>query len=295
MCLSIALISGAPVAAVACAYQRLFERGGPAAYRCAHDAQRDAIGCLLGSRPRRRRRRRERLHAAGAHRGAASEIIDGDSFEIGGDGRAPVRRRRARRPPILHARRPRMGAAATRPRAELRRLIGSRAVTLRAARRGQLRPHRRRVPRRHRRISAPRWCAPGSRWRIAVTATTTSTRNARRSAARRGIWAGEFTRARGVSARRTAGGRARRRARSPRRRRARDGCYIKGNINGEGERIYHMPDSPSYDETRDRREPRRALVLHRGRSEERRLARAARLTRCGGRSPSPQQTHSRYA
>jgi endonuclease YncB( thermonuclease family) len=28
-----------------------------------------------------------------------------------------------------------------------------------------------------------------------------------------------------------------------------DGCYIKGNINGQGERIYHVPDSPSYQDT----------------------------------------------
>jgi len=62
--------------------------------------------------------------------------------------------------------------------------------------------------------------------------------------ARRGIWAGEFaspedyrrdeTRDRPASAQRA----------------SRAGCDVKGNINGEGERIYHAPGSPSYDETR---------------------------------------------
>ena len=29
----------------------------------------------------------------------------------------------------------------------------------------------------------------------------------------------------------------------------RDGCYIKGNINGEGARIYHVPGASSYENT----------------------------------------------
>ena len=33
------------------------------------------------------------------------------------------------------------------------------------------------------------------------------------------------------------------------RRATRDGCYIKGNINARGDKIYHTPSSPSYEET----------------------------------------------
>jgi endonuclease YncB( thermonuclease family) len=65
-------------------------------------------------------------------------------------------------------------------------------------------------------------------------------------AARRGIWAGEFTPPEDYR-RADAPSQARdppRPQRSPR-----DGCYIKGNINGEDERIYHVPGSASYDNT----------------------------------------------
>lgn len=67
-------------------------------------------------------------------------------------------------------------------------------------------------------------------------------------AARRGIWAGDFTppesyRREEPSAQRRA--RAAQAASQP----GRDGCYIKGNINGDGERIYHAPSSPSYGDT----------------------------------------------
>ena len=66
--------------------------------------------------------------------------------------------------------------------------------------------------------------------------------------ARRAIWAGEFTRPDDYrrdqretpAQRRDDGARS-----SP----GCDGCYIKGNINAEGERIYHVPDSSSYDNT----------------------------------------------
>jgi endonuclease YncB( thermonuclease family) len=68
-------------------------------------------------------------------------------------------------------------------------------------------------------------------------------------AARRGIWAGEFTSPEDYRL-------DERRAASPQRRPGAvpsasrcDGCYIKGNINSEGERIYHVPGSPSYDDT----------------------------------------------
>jgi endonuclease YncB( thermonuclease family) len=67
-------------------------------------------------------------------------------------------------------------------------------------------------------------------------------------AARRGIWAGEFTPPE-----------AYRRDEAPTQRRStteqraspssRAGCNIKGNLSGDGERIYHVPGSSSYDNT----------------------------------------------
>jgi len=67
-------------------------------------------------------------------------------------------------------------------------------------------------------------------------------------AARRGIWAGDFTdpaayRRNETSAQRSAGNEPR--SSQP----DRDGCNVKGNINGDGERIYHVPGSSSYDNT----------------------------------------------
>jgi endonuclease YncB( thermonuclease family) len=65
-------------------------------------------------------------------------------------------------------------------------------------------------------------------------------------AARRGIWAGEFTTPetyRGDQRETT-----RERA-TPAQQAQRDGCSIKGNINGEGERIYHTTASPAYRDT----------------------------------------------
>lgn len=67
-------------------------------------------------------------------------------------------------------------------------------------------------------------------------------------AARRGIWAGEFTspeayRRDDAPARRGRGN-EQQAARS-----SRNGCDVKGNINGDGERIYHAPGSSSYDDT----------------------------------------------
>jgi endonuclease YncB( thermonuclease family) len=67
-------------------------------------------------------------------------------------------------------------------------------------------------------------------------------------AARRGIWAGEFTAPEAY--RRDAAPTQRSRgtelqSSQP----SRDGCTVKGNINGDGERIYHLPGSSSYDNT----------------------------------------------
>jgi endonuclease YncB( thermonuclease family) len=65
-------------------------------------------------------------------------------------------------------------------------------------------------------------------------------------AARRGIWAGEF------AAPETYRGEQRDAAReppSPRQQPQRGGCAIKGNVNGEGERIYHTSASPAYGDT----------------------------------------------
>jgi endonuclease YncB( thermonuclease family) len=67
--------------------------------------------------------------------------------------------------------------------------------------------------------------------------------------ARRGIWAGEFTNPedyRHDDGQNAAPPRRSDGAAEPKRC---DGCYIKGNINAQGERIYHVPGSPSYDET----------------------------------------------
>jgi endonuclease YncB( thermonuclease family) len=66
--------------------------------------------------------------------------------------------------------------------------------------------------------------------------------------ARRGIWAGEFASPEEYRRNETPP-QPLDRPTAPQRA-TRDGCYVKGNINGEGERIYHAPGSPSYDETR---------------------------------------------
>jgi endonuclease YncB( thermonuclease family) len=67
-------------------------------------------------------------------------------------------------------------------------------------------------------------------------------------AARRGIWAGEFTT---PELYRRDEAPAQRRSETQQRasQSSRDGCNVKGNINGDGERIYHVPGSASYDDT----------------------------------------------
>jgi endonuclease YncB( thermonuclease family) len=67
-------------------------------------------------------------------------------------------------------------------------------------------------------------------------------------AARRGIWAGEFEQPESYRRDERGEAPAPRRATAPPRP-PRDGCYIKGNINGEGDRIYHVPGTSSYDDT----------------------------------------------
>ena len=65
-------------------------------------------------------------------------------------------------------------------------------------------------------------------------------------AAKRGIWAGDFAapedyrRTDSTPQRTNVGAQPQPRC---------DGCSIKGNINAAGERIYHVPTSPSYDDT----------------------------------------------
>ena len=69
-------------------------------------------------------------------------------------------------------------------------------------------------------------------------------------AAQRGLWAGEFTRPEDYrrNERENTAPQARS-APSPQQRAPRDGCYIKGNINGDDEHIYHVPGTSSYDDT----------------------------------------------
>ena len=68
-------------------------------------------------------------------------------------------------------------------------------------------------------------------------------------AAKRGLWSGEFERPedwrRDQRSESSPTSSVDERPTSPRR----DGCYIKGNINGDGDRIYHTPESPSYRNT----------------------------------------------
>lgn len=168
-----------------------------------------------------------------------AKIIDGDSFEVG---RIGVRLFGVDAPegsqPCTRDGRPwRCGDAAA---AELRRLVGSREVVC-----------QRRDEDTYGRIVAV--CRVGTtdlgaemvRAGLAVAYRRYSDdyvdeeRSAQ--AARRGVWAGQFI----------APEEYRRDDRSNRQSQVqrRDGCYIKGNINGDGERIYHTPESSSYRNT----------------------------------------------
>ncbi len=182
------------------------------------------------------------------------KIVDGDSFEIGSVGvrlfgvDAPEGRQACTR---SDGRSWRCGDAAAE---ELRRLVGSREVSC-----------VRRDEDDYGRIVAV--CRVGSqdlgaamvRAGLAVAYRRYSDdyvdEEREAQAARRGLWAGEFVRPEEYrreerSAAREAQPRAsqERSARAPSASR-RDGCRIKGNINGDGEKIYHVPDSSSYRST----------------------------------------------
>jgi len=68
-------------------------------------------------------------------------------------------------------------------------------------------------------------------------------------AAHRGIWAGEFTNPEDYRHDDQHDATTQRRSESPQAASRCDGCYIKGNINAQGERIYHLPGSSSYEDT----------------------------------------------
>ncbi len=68
-------------------------------------------------------------------------------------------------------------------------------------------------------------------------------------AARRGIWAGEFESPEAYRRDDRQEAPAQRRDAAAQSSPSCDVCYIKGNINAQGERIYHVPGSPSYDNT----------------------------------------------
>jgi endonuclease YncB( thermonuclease family) len=173
-----------------------------------------------------------------------AKIVDGDSFELGGaDVRlfgvdAPEGRQTCTR-----AGRPwRCGDAA---RSELRRLVGSATIV---CRKQDVDSYGRIVAR----------CSNGStdlaaamaRLGMAIAYTrygndyVDEEREAK--AARRGIWASEFT---PPEEWRRSESAAQPPAERPRAQAPRDGCYIKGNINGDGEKIYHVPGSRNYDDT----------------------------------------------
>lgn len=176
--------------------------------------------------------------------GGRPKLIDGDSFELGAVGvrlygvDAPEGAQSCTR----DGREWQCGDAAL---AELRRLVGSREVAC----------ERRDVDTYGRIVAV---CRVGStdlgaamvRAGFAVAYRRYSDdyvdeeRDAR--SAKRGLWAGEFAMPETYRGEQRDTPRERAVATQPSRR---DGCYIKGNVNGAGERIYHTPDSASYADT----------------------------------------------
>jgi endonuclease YncB( thermonuclease family) len=173
-----------------------------------------------------------------------AKILDGDSFEIGDKSvrlfgvDAPEGRQDCTRDGRIW----RCGDAAT---AELKRLVGGATIV---CRKQDVDPYGRIVAR----------CSNGATDLAAAMARAGMAVAYRRysnsyideereaKAARRGIWAGEFTMP--EEWRRSEGA-----TQAPSERTApvqrRQGCYIKGNVNSDGERIYHTPDSPYYADT----------------------------------------------
>jgi endonuclease YncB( thermonuclease family) len=174
-----------------------------------------------------------------------AKVIDGDSFEVGSTGVRlyGVDAPEGRQPCTRNGRDWRCGEAAA---AELRRLIGARDVVC-----------QRRDQDDYGRIVAV--CRSGNtdlgaamvRAGLAVAYRRYSSdyvdEERQAQSARRGLWAGEFANPaewRQRDERRTSAA-----SRPDLTRPAREGCAIKGNINGDGERIYHVPGSASYDDT----------------------------------------------
>jgi endonuclease YncB( thermonuclease family) len=184
------------------------------------------------------------------------KFIDGDSFEIGAIGvrlfgvDAPEGRQSCTR----DGRNWSCGDAAA---AELRRLVGSRDVTC-----------EQRDTDTYGRIVAV--CRVGTTdlgsamvraglalaYRQYSDAYVDEEREAR--TARRGVWAGEFTPPKTYRSERREAPNERAAPAQPSQRAGtaaiapqgqRDGCYIKGNINARGDKIYHALSSRSYDET----------------------------------------------
>jgi endonuclease YncB( thermonuclease family) len=195
---------------------------------------------------------------AAEHLAGRPKIIDGDSFEIGAVGvrlfgvDAPEGRQSCTR----SGRNWPCGEAAA---AQLRRLVGSRDVIC-----------EQRDVDAYGRIVAVCRVGPTDLGAAMVSAGfavayerysddyVDEERDAR--AARRGVWAGEFTPPEQYRRdERPAQGAEPQRSQPPQqssepaqrapREARRDGCHIKGNINARGAKIYHTPDSASYGET----------------------------------------------
>ncbi len=172
-----------------------------------------------------------------------AQIIDGDSFEIGDTGvrlfgvDAPEGRQSCTRDG-------REWACGTEAERKLRSLVGDRTVSC----------TRRDVDTYGRTVAVCRSGSVDLAAEMARSGLATAYRrysndyvdeeNEARGA-RRGMWAGDFESPESYRRddRREAPAQS---ARSPARC---SGCQIKGNINGEGERIYHVPGSSSYDST----------------------------------------------
>jgi endonuclease YncB( thermonuclease family) len=173
-----------------------------------------------------------------------AEIIDGDSFEIGDTGvrlfgvDAPEGRQSCTRDGRAWA----CGNEAAR---KLRNLVGGRTVTC----------TKRDVDNYGRIVAVCRSGAADLGAEMVRSGFATAYRRYSNDyvdeendarAARRGIWAGEFTPPEDYRRNDREAVPAQRTTPPPA---PRDGCYIKGNINGAGERIYHVPGSSSYEET----------------------------------------------